>query len=124
MRRFRHGLPPTGTQKPRRKNGEKSGTPNGSTGLLGFPMERINTGKAKKQQQRHRITHNQKYNLLLEALEKKWSVLSKRSKGSDRFYPRQNHPRFAHVCFLGVVGCQPLLLLTNRFLCARNSFEI
>ncbi|KAJ3639078.1 hypothetical protein Zmor_004338 [Zophobas morio] len=56
--------------------------PMAQRGLLGFPMEQINTGKTKHNSKRHRITHNQKYNLLLEALERKSTVLSKRSKRS------------------------------------------
>ncbi|KAJ3665910.1 hypothetical protein Zmor_001374 [Zophobas morio] len=58
MRRFRHGLPPKGTQKPRRKNDEKSGTPNGSTGAARFSNGTDQHWKSKKQQQRHRITHS------------------------------------------------------------------
>ncbi|KAJ3659343.1 hypothetical protein Zmor_011033 [Zophobas morio] len=52
MRRFRHGLPPTGTQKPRRKNGEKSGTPNGSTGAATFSNGTDQHWKNKTQQQK------------------------------------------------------------------------
>ncbi|KAJ3658932.1 hypothetical protein Zmor_010645 [Zophobas morio] len=69
MRRFRHGLPPKGTQKPRRKNDEKSGTPNGSTGAARFSNGTDQHWKRKNNSKRHRITHRSKYNLLLEALE-------------------------------------------------------
>ncbi|KAJ3665062.1 hypothetical protein Zmor_000576 [Zophobas morio] len=57
--------------KPRRKSNEKSGTPNGSTGLLGFSVEQRRHWKRKNNSKRHRIIHNQKYDLLLEALERK-----------------------------------------------------
>ncbi|KAJ3652585.1 hypothetical protein Zmor_018537 [Zophobas morio] len=48
IRRFHYGLPPKGTQNPRR------GTPDGSRGLLAFPMEQNRHWKIKKQQQRYR----------------------------------------------------------------------
>ncbi|KAJ3662130.1 hypothetical protein Zmor_006489 [Zophobas morio] len=121
MRRFRHGLPPTGTQKPRRKNDEKSGTPNGSTVAARFSNGTDQHWKRKNNSKRHRIIHNQKYNLLLEALERKSTVLSKRSKRSVRFYPKQNYPNIcACLSFLVWLIANLLFFFSPTVSCARE----